>query len=108
MIIENHGIVVGGIDIKDAYIRFEALEFSARTIIGASTVGSVNYLTDGQIEQFENSIPEDIPEMENVESPSDELAIRTNISELVRRACNQGLMISSYVLFRFGGTMIIF
>ena len=93
---ENHGIVVGGINIKDAYIRFEALEFSARTIIGASTVGSVNYLTDGQIEQFENSIPEDIPEMENVESPSDELAIRTNISELVRRACNQGLMISSY------------
>jgi L-fuculose-phosphate aldolase len=34
--------------------------------------------------------------MEIIEYPSDELAIRTNISELVRRACNQGLMISSY------------
>ncbi len=93
---ENHGIVVGGTDIKDAYIRFEALEFSARTIVGASTVGKVNFLTDEQIEQFENSIPDDIPEMDHVEYPSEELTIRTNISELVRRACAQGLMISSY------------
>ena len=28
VIMENHGIVVGGTDIKDAFIRFEALEFS--------------------------------------------------------------------------------
>ena len=93
---ENHGIVVGGTDIRDAYIRFEALEFSARTIAGASSVGKVNYLSDDQIEEFENSIPQDLPEMSEVEYPSDELAIRTNISELVRRACDQGLMISSY------------
>ena len=93
---ENHGIVVGGTDMKNAYIRFEALEFSARTIIGASAVGKVNYLTNDQIDQFENSIPEDIPEMKEVEYPSEELAIRTNISELVRRACDQRLMISSY------------
>ncbi len=96
VIMENHGIVIGGIDIKDAFIRFEALEFSARTIIGASTVGNVDYLSDDQIEQFENSIPEDLPEMHVVEHPSEELSIRTNISELVRRACDQGLMISSY------------
>lgn len=96
VIMENHGTVVGGTDIKDVYVRFEALEFSARTIIGASTVGQVNYLSNEQIEQFENSIPEDIPDMESVEYPSEELAIRTNISELVRRACDQGLMISSY------------
>ncbi|MCG8307562.1 MAG: class II aldolase/adducin family protein [Cytophagales bacterium] len=96
VIMENHGIVVGGTDIRDAYIRFEALEFSARTIAGATIVGNVNYLTDDQIEQFENSIPKDLPEMNAVEYPSDELAVRTNISELVRRACDQGLMISSY------------
>ncbi len=96
VIMENHGVVIGGTDIRDAFIRFEALEFSARTIIGASTVGKVQYLSDDQIDQFESSIPEDIPEMENVDYPSDELSIRTNMSELVRRACDQGLMISSY------------
>jgi L-fuculose-phosphate aldolase len=93
---ENHGIAVGGTDMQNAFVRFEALEFSARTIIGASTVGNVNYLTNDQIDQFEYSIPEDIPEMEEVAYPSEELAIRTNISELVRRACDQRLMISSY------------
>jgi len=96
VIMENHGIVIGGTTLSDAFIRFEALEFSARTIIGASTVGEMSYLSDHQIEIFENSIPTDIPEMESVEYPSDELAIRTNISELVRRACAQGLMISTY------------
>lgn len=96
VIMENHGTVIGGANLKDAYIRFEAFEFSARTIIGASTVGKVNYLSDEQIEQFEKAISEDIPEMDDVEHPSNELTIRTNISELVRRACEQGLMISSY------------
>ncbi|MDZ7607392.1 MAG: class II aldolase/adducin family protein [Cyclobacteriaceae bacterium] len=96
VIMENHGIVIGGTSLSDAFIRFEALEFSARTIIGANTVGEVSYLSDDQIAMFENAIPSDIPVMEKVEYPSDELAIRTNISELVRRACNQGLMISTY------------
>lgn len=96
VIMENHGTVVGGTDLKDAYVRFETLEFSARTIIGASTVGEPGYLTDDQIDKFESSIPHDIPEMENAEYNADELSIRTNISELVRRACDQGLMISSY------------
>ncbi len=96
VVMENHGIVIGGTNLSDAFIRFEALEFSARTIIGANTVGDVNYLSDDQIELFENSIPDDVPVMDKVEYPSEELAIRTNISELVRRACNQGLMISTY------------
>ncbi len=96
VIMENHGTVIGGTDLKDAYVRFETLEFSGNTIIGASTVGDPGYLTDDQIDEFESSIPHDIPEMEKVEYDSDELIIRTNISELVRRACDQGLMISSY------------
>ncbi len=96
VIMENHGTVVGGTDLKDAYVRFETLEFSGRTIIGACTVGDPGYLTNDQIDEFESSIPNDIPEMEEVVYNSDELTIRTNISELVRRACDQGLMISSY------------
>lgn len=96
VIMENHGIVIGGTSLSDAFIRFEALEFSARTIIGASTVGKVKFLNDDQIKLFEDAVPQDIPVMDKVEYPSDELAIRTNISELVRRACAQGLMISTY------------
>lgn len=96
IIMENHGCVVGGSDLKNAYIRFETLEFVARTIIGAKTIGEPNYLTDEQIHAFESQIPADLPELDNVEHPSEELLIRQNISDLVRRACNQGLMIGSY------------
>lgn len=96
VIMENHGTVLGGVDLKDAYVRFETLEFAARTIINASTVGKPVYLSDQQIRAFESQIPDDLPEMDEVEHPADERSIRRNISELVRRACAQGLMISSY------------
>jgi L-fuculose-phosphate aldolase len=96
VIMENHGMVVGGEDLKDAFVRFETLEFSARTIINASTIGTPSYLKDEQIKAFNSQIPEDLPEMDEFEHTEKELSIRRNISTLVRRACAQGLMISSY------------
>ena len=96
VIMENHGTVVGGSDLKDAYVRFETLEFSARTIINASTIGDPSYLHDKQIEAFESQIPEDLQEMDKVEHTAKELSLRRQISTLVRRSCEQGLMISSY------------
>ncbi len=96
VIMENHGTVVGGTDMVDAYQRFETLEFCCRTIIYGSQIGKPNYLTDAQIEEFEAQIPHLLPEMETVEHPSDERAIREEIRKIVHRACDQGLMISSY------------
>ena len=96
VIMENHGTVVGGTDLSDAFQRFETLEFCGRTIIYGNTIGKPNYLTDGQIEEFENQIPRLLPELETVEHPSDERAIREEIKKIVHRACDQGLMISSY------------
>lgn len=96
VIMENHGTVVGGTDLKDAFVRFETLEFSARTIINASTIGDPSYLHDKQIDAFESQIPEELPEMDRVEHDEKELSIRRQIATLVRRSCAQGLMISSY------------
>ncbi|WP_320113358.1 class II aldolase/adducin family protein [Draconibacterium orientale] len=96
VIMENHGTVVGGTDLNDAYQRFETMEFCARTLINGSTIGKPNYLSDEQIDAFENQIPRLLPEMEKVEHPSDERAIREQIQRIVLRACDQGMMISSY------------
>ena len=96
VIMENHGTVVGGKDLSDAFQRFETLEFCARTLINGNTIGTPNYLSDKQIEKFENQIPRLLPEMKDAEHPSDERAIREQIKKIVRRACEQGLMISSY------------
>lgn len=96
VIMENHGTVVGGTDLSDAFQRFETLEFSARTIINGKTIGDVKSLSDEQIAAFEDQIPHIMPEMEEVNHTSDERAKREEIVKIVRRACQQGLMISSY------------
>ncbi len=96
VIMENHGVVLGGEDLTNAYVRFETLEFAARTQINAKIVGEPLFLTDDQIQAFGSQIPADLPELVEVEHPSDELSIRQSISEMVRRACDQGLMIGSY------------
>ena len=96
IIMENHGTVLGGSDLMDAYERFETLEFCARTIINAKAVGEPKYLTDAQIDLFDQQIPHDIPRNTQVTYPSDERAVRQLICNIVRRACDQGLMISTY------------
>lgn len=96
VIMENHGTVVGGTDLSNAFQRFETLEFGARTIINGKTIGKVNALSDEQIDAFEDQIPRLLAEMENVEHPLDEREKRKEIVRIVHRACQQGLMISSY------------
>jgi len=96
IIMENHGTVVGGYDLVDAFQRFETLEFCARTILFGKTIGTPWYLTDQEIVEFESRMPVVLPEMDQVEHPSDERERRTEICKIVHRACDQDLMISSY------------
>ena len=96
VIMENHGVVLCGDDMQDAYQRFETLEFCARTVINAQILGSPNYLTDEQIEQRDKALPSDFPHFMNATYPSDERDIRDQIIKIIHRACDQGLMISSY------------
>ena len=96
VIMENHGTVVGGADLIDTFERFETLEFCARTQLYGKAVGNPGYLTDEQIAEFDRQVPAPLPEMETVEYPSDEREKRLEIYNIVKRACTQGLMISSY------------
>ena len=96
MILENHGVVLGGVDMMDAYERFETLEFCCRTLVNAGHIGKINTLSNELISDFNLSIPHNIPHYMDVNYPSDERAIRTEMCNVIRRSCNQGLMISTY------------
>ena len=96
VIMENHGVVLCGEDLMDAYQRFETLELCARTELNAKVLGDPTYLTDEQIGRHDASLPTDYPHFMGVSYPSDERAIRTDICRIVRRSCDQGLMISAY------------
>ena len=64
-----------------------------------------SFLTDEQLEKYGRQMPGSLPELEVVEYPSEEKRIRKEIKEIVRRACDQGLMMSTYgtVSVRWGG-----
>ena len=96
VIMENHGVVLGGSDMMDAYQRFETLEFCCRTIVNAGKLGKVNYLTDEQVASYVTHIPKNISHFMEVDYPSDERTIRTEMVSIIRRACDQGMMISTY------------
>jgi len=96
VIMENHGTVVGGGNLIEAYERFEAMEFCGRTLINARSVGEPKFLNDEQLAAFDAQIPHGLPELDEVLVASDEKAIRADIVRIVRRACDQGLMMSTY------------
>ena len=96
VIMENHGTVVAGSDLTDAFERLETFELCASTIIYGSQIGTPYYLSDAQIEEFESQETSLKPAEEAVQYPPDEVEKRAEICKIVQRACEQGLMISSY------------
>ena len=96
VIMENHGVVLCGDDIAEAYQRFETLELCARTILNARTLGKPIFLSNEQLQFHESRLSNEFQHFMNVSHPSCERAIRAEICKIVRRACNQKLMSSSY------------
>ncbi len=93
VILENHGVVVGGESLSHAYQRFETLEFSAKTIIKARLLGEVRYLSDEQLTQADQRKIDLEPVEAN--STSGEKELRRQLCEFVRRGYRQRLLIST-------------
>jgi len=95
ILMENHGTVVGGVDLSDAFMRFETLEFCANMIIQGSAIGKVKTLNQEQIDLFSQKTNL-LPELEKVVHSSKEKELRKQIIDIVLRAYHQRLMISTY------------
>jgi len=96
VIMENHGIVVGGKNLKEAFDRLEMLEFCSNITINAKNIGTTASLTDKEIENYEKQSILKIQESKDVDYPSDELAIREEIFKIILRIFKQGLMNNMY------------
>ncbi len=102
VLLENHGVVIGGRDLHEAFQRFETLEFVAQTLIHAATLGPVKVLPPEHLGV--ETMPEfgELPET----TPSNrEKELRTSICRFVQRAYQQRLLISTAGAFsaRFEG-----
>jgi L-fuculose-phosphate aldolase len=98
VVLENHGVVVGGSDLAEAFQRFETLEFTAQTIINARQLGEVHYLSNKQIE-FANDPRSLVPEGEARPMTSREKELRKEISDFVHPAYDHRLMTSTWGSF---------
>jgi L-fuculose-phosphate aldolase len=96
VIMENHGTVVGGRDLDDAFTRFEVFEAVAQTVVHASAVGRPRELSEDEIQHYESQIPGELPESGQVPVNQNDTGLRQTLAELVSRAYSQGMLISSF------------
>jgi L-fuculose-phosphate aldolase len=94
VILENHGVVTAGGSLQEAFHRFETLEFTGKTIIKASLLGDVRYLTEQEI-ALARERQRPLPEYERQPPSSAEKELRNVLSEFIRRAYRQRLFIST-------------
>ena len=94
VVLENHGVVVGGVSLEEAFQRFEALEFAARTMIQAHLLGPVRLLSDEQLAVADRRRVDLRPELA-LRATSHEKELRRQLVEFVHRGCQQRLLIST-------------
>jgi L-fuculose-phosphate aldolase len=93
VVLENHGVVTAGPSLPHAFERFETLEFTAKTVIKASVLGEVRYLSDG--EAVHPRPPALAKGARTTAATSAEKELRRQLAGFVRRAYQQRLMIST-------------
>lgn len=109
VVLENHGAVVVGRDLTQAFQRFETFEFTAKTIVKAARLGAVRGLNDEQLGQSRPQRPT-LSTFHRSSPSSEEKELRRQLRDFIRRGYQQRLFISTEGSFsaRLGdGTFVI-
>ncbi|MEM1068143.1 MAG: class II aldolase/adducin family protein [Planctomycetota bacterium] len=94
VILENHGVVVGGENLLRAFERFEAFEFAAKTLIKARHLGPTRYLTEEQL-AIAHKREIQLDEFDPPAATSRERELRRQLRDFLHRGCRQRLFIST-------------
>lgn len=94
VVLENHGVVVGGTTLREAFQRFETLEFTAKTAIMASRLGPMRSLTPEQISLADEAemLPTDEAQLD---ATIEEKELRRLLCDFIQRGYRQRLLIST-------------
>ncbi len=98
VVLENHGVVVGGETLAQAFERFETLEFTAQILLNARLLGPVHYLSDAQIEL--SKTPRALAPEAGPQTPSSrEKERRKEVCDFIHRAYAHRLVTSTWGSF---------
>jgi L-fuculose-phosphate aldolase len=92
VLLENHGVVIGGRDLHDAFQRFETLEFVAQTLVRARQLGEIQVLPPAALAIDTMPALDTIPDLA---AGNSEKELRTDLCRFVHRAYRQRLLIST-------------
>ena len=92
VLLENHGVVIGGADLQEAFQRFETLEFVALTLSRAATLGPVTTVPSASLSL--ETAPA-WPALPPQPVSNRERELRGEICRFVHRAYEQRLLIST-------------
>lgn len=95
VVLENHGVVVGGASLADVFKRFETLEFTAKTIMQAKNLGSLNVLDDVGLAMAKERLPK-LPSCQPQAPCSRERELRKEICDFMHRAYEHDLVTSTW------------
>jgi L-fuculose-phosphate aldolase len=94
VILENHGVVTAGLDLQQAFRRFETFEFTGKTLIKARLLGrDVRYLTDDEI--LAGMQRPGLPPFERKATTNAEKELRGQLQAFIHRAYRLRLFIST-------------
>jgi len=92
VLLENHGVVIGGRDLREAFQRFETLEFAAQTLIRASSLGPLKVLPPDALAVETMPHFTALPDRTPTNTEKD---LRGQICRFAHRAYQQRLLIST-------------
>lgn len=93
VVLENHGVVTAGASLREAFERFETLEFVAKTLIKASLLGEPRFLSESQLTAA--AADRSLPIGEVADTSTAEKELRRQLADFVRRGYRQRLLIST-------------
>ena len=92
VVLENHGVVIGGRDLREAFQRFETLEYLAQTLLSAVTLGGVRALPETHLRDIAAT---NYAELATASLSNAETALRQRLCSFVHRGYEQRLIIST-------------
>lgn len=94
VVLENHGVVVGGDSLAHAFQRFEAFEFAGKTLIKAKQIGELQVLDDAKL-QLAADRSVDFETYTPPTATAGERDLRQQLCDFIKRGCRQRLLIST-------------
>lgn len=96
IILENHGVCIGGTDLFSAFMSFETLEYTAGLEVLANKIGRPASLTDRAYSLTRTDTHLSLPEFEPGTCKTQERAARRDMITLIHRSYRQGLFNSTH------------